>query len=83
MADGIVDTDRLPSANYGLERGGRTGPSLRSGLGLALSRSSRLKDASCLSGMNRAAKTTPTAEPIFGELSATEVLATSNCLSPW
>ncbi|TGD19816.1 hypothetical protein EGT51_02980 [Levilactobacillus suantsaiihabitans] len=37
----------------------------KDGLALALSRKSRLKDASCLSGMNRAAKTTPTAEPIF------------------
>ncbi len=78
----VVRTGRLPSAKYGLERGGRTGPSLRDGLGLALSRRSRLKDASCLSGMNRAAKATPTTEPIFGGLSATRVFASKSRLSP-
>ena len=79
----IVKNYRLPSAKYGVERGGRTGPSLKSGLGLALSRRSRLKDASSLSGMNRATKRTPTAEPIFGELSATEAVANNDRLDPW
>ncbi|AYM01905.1 hypothetical protein D8911_02440 [Levilactobacillus brevis] len=37
----------------------------KNGLVLALSRKSRLKDASSLSAMNHAAKGTPTAEPIF------------------
>ncbi|AYM02663.1 hypothetical protein D8911_06485 [Levilactobacillus brevis] len=41
------------------------------GLALALSRNARLKDASFLSAMARAAKGTPTAEPIVDELSAT------------
>ncbi|TGD18533.1 hypothetical protein EGT51_07730 [Levilactobacillus suantsaiihabitans] len=72
----------LPFAKYGLERGGRTGPSLRNGLGLALSRSSRLKDASSLSAVNLGAKRTPTAEPIFGELPATSVLIINGDLIP-
>jgi hypothetical protein len=54
----------------------------KDGLALALSRKPRLKDASCLSGMNRAAKATPTAEPIVDELSATEVFTNSSRLNP-
>ncbi|AYM02295.1 hypothetical protein D8911_04535 [Levilactobacillus brevis] len=62
--------------------GGRVEP--RIGLDASpLSRRSRLKDASFLSGMNRAAKETPTAEPIFGGLSATDVLANNNRFNPW
>ncbi len=50
--------------------GGRVEPKV--GLDASpLSREPRLKDASFLIGMNCAAKETPTAEPIFGELSAT------------
>ncbi len=54
-----------------LERGGRPGRAKKRSRHLALSRKSRLKDASCLTGMKPAAKTTPTAELIVDELSAT------------
>ncbi len=57
-----------------LERGGRTGPSLKNGLGLALSRYPRLKDASSLTGQPTA-KGTPTAEFIWDGLSAMLVVA--------
>ncbi len=57
--------------------GGRVEP--KCGLDTSpLSRSARLKDASYLSGMVHAAQITPTAEPIFGGLSATGVLVNNN-----
>jgi hypothetical protein len=49
----------------------------KSGLDLALSRSPCLKDASSLSDQNHVAKRTPTAEPIFGGLTATVVVASN------
>jgi hypothetical protein len=76
-------TGRLPFAKYGLERwGARTCRAKRRSRRLALSRKTRLKDASCLSGMNRATKATPTAEPIFGELSATVVRNNNSRFNP-
>ncbi|TGD18210.1 hypothetical protein EGT51_09235 [Levilactobacillus suantsaiihabitans] len=51
----------------------------KSGLALALSRRARLKDASSLSAMNRAAKGTPTAELIWDGLSARLVIDGNVC----